>query len=74
MQLLTPLTHLFNSSLRSGIMPTLWKSALLYTTPVHKGYKKELVEKYRSISLLPIFTKYLRELYVMLPLYFPLLN
>ena len=71
-ELLTPLTHLFNLSLRSGVMPTLWKPP--NTTPVHNGYKKELVENYRSMSLLPIPAKCLRELYVMLPSYFLLLN
>ena len=46
------LTHLFNSSLGSGVMPTLWKSAFI--TPVHKGDNRKLVENYRSFSLLPI--------------------
>ena len=48
----TPLAPLFNSSLISGVMSTLWKSANI--TPERKGDKMECVENYRSISLLPI--------------------
>ena len=59
-ELSTPLALLFNSSLRSGVMPALWKSANI--TPVHKGDKKELVENYRSISLLPIPAKCLERI------------
>lgn len=58
-ELSTPLAHLFNLSLRSGVMPKLWKSANI--TPVHKGDKKELVENYRSISLPPIPAKCLER-------------
>ena len=51
-ELSTPLAHLFNSSLISGVMPTLWISANI--TPQHKGDKINCVENYRSISLPPI--------------------
>ena len=54
-ELSVPLSHLFNLSLGSGVMPTLWKSANI--TPIHKNNNKELVENYRSISLLPIPAK-----------------
>ena len=33
-ELLVPMAHLFNLSLKSGVMPTLWISANI--TPVHK--------------------------------------
>ena len=59
-ELSVPLSHLFNLSLRSGVMPTLWKSANI--TPIHKNNNKELVENYRSISLLPIPAKCLERL------------
>ena len=36
-----PFAHLFNLLLRTGKMPTLWKSANI--TPIHKGDSKELV-------------------------------
>ena len=54
-ELSVPLAHLFNLSLKSGVMPTIWKSAK--TSPVYKGDNRELVENYRSISLLPISAK-----------------
>ena len=59
-ELSVPLSHLFNLSLRSGVMPTLWKSANI--TPIHKNNNKEFVENYRSISLLPIPAKCLERL------------
>ena len=55
-----PLAHLFNLSLRTGKMPTLWKSANI--TPIHKGDSRELVTSYRSISLLPIPAKCLERI------------
>ena len=55
-----PLAHLFNLSLRTGKMPTLWKSANI--TPIHKGDSRELVTNYRSISLLPIPAKCLERI------------
>ena len=54
------MSHLFHLSLRSGVMPTLWKSANI--TPIHKNNNKELVENYTSISLLPIPAKCLERL------------
>ena len=50
-ELSIPLAHLFNLSLRTGKMPTLWKSANI--TPIHQGDSKEFITNYRSISLLP---------------------
>ena len=59
-ELSIPLAHLFNLTLKSGVMPTLWKSANI--TPVHKGDNRELAENYRSISLLPISAKCLERI------------
>ena len=59
-ELSIPLAHLFNLSLRTGKMPTLWKSANI--KPIHKGDSKELVTSYRSISLLPIPAKCLERI------------
>lgn len=42
-----PLAHLFNFSLRTGKMPTFWKSANI--NPIHKGDSRELVTNDRSI-------------------------
>ena len=44
-ELSVPLSHLFNLSLRSGVMPTFWKSANII--PIHKNNNKEFVENYR---------------------------
>lgn len=54
------LTHLFNLSLGSGVMPSLWKSANI--TPIHKGDNRKLVENYRSFCLLPIPAKCLERI------------
>ena len=50
-----PLTLLFNLSFRSGKVPSLWKKANV--TPVYKADAKDVVENYRSISLLSIPSK-----------------
>ena len=44
-----PLSQLFNSSFKTGIIPDQWKSANI--VPVFKKYDKSNVENYRSISL-----------------------
>ena len=59
-ELSIPLALLFNLSLRTGKMPTLWKSASI--TPIHKGDSRELVTNYRSISLLAIPAKCLERI------------
>ena len=49
------LCSLFNHSLRTGTVPSEWKSANV--TPVHKKEKKEPATNYRPISLLSIISK-----------------
>ena len=51
--------ELFNRSLRTGHVPSEWKSANV--TPVHKKDLKEQAEHYRPISLLPIVGKVLER-------------
>ena len=53
------LCSLFNHSLRTGTVPSEWKSANV--TPVHKKEKKELATNYRPISLLSIISKVLER-------------
>ena len=53
------LCTLFNHSLRSGHIPSEWKSADV--TPVHKKNSKEPAANYRPISLLPIISKTLER-------------
>ena len=63
------LTHLFNYSLRTGEIPSEWKSANI--TPVLKKGITEEVKNYRPVSVLPIVAKVFqrivhRQLYVYL--------
>ena len=51
-ELSTPLTLLFNRSFSLGKVPAQWKLANI--SPVHKANERELVDNYRSISLLSI--------------------
>ena len=53
------LCSLFNHSLKTGTLPSEWKSANV--TPVHKKNKKEPASNYRPISLLPIISKVLER-------------
>ena len=60
-QLATPITAVFNSSLREGILPRLWKSATII--PIPKTHPPESVEKdIRPISLTPIVAKVFESL------------
>jgi hypothetical protein len=54
------ITTLFNMSLKSGKLPSEWKSA--YITPVFKKGKRELVSNYRPISLTYLVIKTLEKL------------
>ena len=54
------LTSLFNASLRSGEMPSKWKST--HVTPVHKGGDVESAENYRPVSVLPVVVKVFEKL------------
>ena len=49
------LTHLFNCSLRTGKIPQEWKAANV--TPVPKKGRKEDVNSYRPVSVLPVIAK-----------------
>ncbi len=53
------LTKLFNKSLKSGIVPDIWK--LANVAPVHKKDKKDNTENYRPISLLCLTSKILER-------------
>ena len=49
------LSIIFTNSINTGIFPSLWKSANV--TPTHKKDSKQIVNNYRPISLLPVFSK-----------------
>ena len=55
-----PLTLIFNFSLSNGTFPDKWKMGNKIS--VHKKEEKNIVKKYRPISLLPIFAKVLERL------------
>ena len=49
------LTFIFNQSLSSGIVPLEWKLARV--TPIFKKGKRQDVNNYRSISIIPVVAK-----------------
>lgn len=51
----TPLAYLINNSLEEGVFPTRLKQAKI--VPIHKSGKKDNVDNYRPISILPVFSK-----------------
>ena len=54
-ELSQPLTHIFNSSLSSGIFPSAWK--LSYISPIPKVNPPASFNDLRPISLTPLFSK-----------------
>ena len=60
-QIAPSICDLFNHSLRTGRLPSQWKSADV--PPIHKKDLKEPVENYRPISLLPIISKVLKVVF-----------
>ena len=54
-----PLTHIFNLSITSGIVPTEPKTARVI--PLFKTDDKSLISNYRPISVLPSFSKILEK-------------
>ncbi|XP_055523236.1 uncharacterized protein LOC129717383 [Wyeomyia smithii] len=63
--LISPLQHVFQLSVTSGIFPSCWK--LAYMFPVHKKENKHDVSNYRGITSLCAVAK-LFELVIMEPL------
>ncbi|KAI8517787.1 hypothetical protein Bbelb_038040 [Branchiostoma belcheri] len=54
-----PLTYIYNLSLSTGIVPTVWKTAKV--TPLHKDGDKNNCNNYRPISVIPSFMKILEK-------------
>ena len=52
--LVKPLFNIFQFSLETGHFPSNWKRG---NKPVHKKGNKDLINNYRPVSLLPIFSK-----------------
>ncbi|KAL1448214.1 hypothetical protein WDU94_005667 [Cyamophila willieti] len=62
---LPALTHIFNTSLSTGVFPTEWKSANV--VPLRKVNSPSSCNDYRPISLLPTLSKALEKLNIMDP-------
>jgi hypothetical protein len=58
-ELATPLVHLFNRSLSTGILPSKLKTSR--TVPIFKAGNKNLCDNYRPISLLSTLSKILEK-------------
>lgn len=54
-ELAPSITHLINKSIKDGSVPALWKEARV--TPLYKTEDNLLVENYRPISVLPVWSK-----------------
>ena len=54
------LASIFNKSFQAGVFPDRLKHAKI--TPVNKGDDKRLINNYRPISILPVFSKVLEKL------------
>jgi len=59
-EICTPLAHIFNLSISSGIFPSALKCSR--TVPVFKNGSKSLCDNYRPISLVPTFSKLLEKI------------
>ena len=55
----TPLTYLINRSVRESVFPSSEKCAKV--TPVLKSGEKGVMDNYRPISVLPVFSKVLER-------------
>ena len=59
-KLARPLTHIFNNSVETGIIPEDWKSANV--TAIHKKETRQEPGNYRPISLTSVFCKTMERL------------
>ena len=56
----SPLADIFNISFKYGVFPDLLKNAKI--TPIFKADDKSMINNYRPISVLPVFSKILEKL------------
>ena len=61
--ILEPMTHIINQSLATGIVPREMKIAKVI--PIHKSSDPCILKNYRSVSLLPAFSKLLERIVYM---------
>ena len=57
---ITPLTHICNISLKSGVMPDPLKISRI--TPIHKSNKRNEINNYRPISILSVISKIIEKI------------
>ena len=55
-----PLTMIFNSSLRKGVFPDIWKVAKV--TPIFKSDSRSDANNYKPISVVPVFPRILERI------------
>jgi ribonucleases P/MRP protein subunit RPP40 len=60
--LVSPLVHLFNRSMLTGKVPSLWKTAIV--NPIFKKGKKSVVSNYRPIALTCSLAKVMERLVI----------
>ena len=58
--IITPLTHIMNLSISSGVVPKEMKVARV--TPIFKSGDKQQICNYRPVSVLPCFSKILERI------------
>ena len=61
-QISTPLTHILNQSMTTGIVPQNMKLAKVIVLPIFKSGDKHSFNNYRPISILPAFSKILEKM------------
>ena len=59
-KLARPLTHIFNNSVETGIIPENWKSANV--TAIHKNGSRQELGNYLPISLTSVVSKTMERL------------
>ena len=60
-ELIEPITHVVNESLKSGLFPSELKFARV--VPIFKSGDPSLLTNYRPISVLSFFQKFLKKLF-----------
>lgn len=56
----SPLSHIINLSMKSGVVPTEWKTARI--VPIYKSGPRAAFDNYRPISILPIISKVIEKI------------
>ena len=60
--IMKPLSIIYKNRIDTDIFPDLWKKS--NTVPVHKKGDKQLLQKHKTVSLLPILGKILEKIFI----------